>query len=68
MGLLGEMEEAAKGMSEFEGLKMRLSLKHLIEPGVGMGEIFKVLIQHKGVEKPRLDGMRGFRSILAPCC
>jgi SAM-dependent MidA family methyltransferase len=67
IGLLGEMAEAAKGMSEIEGLKMRLSLKHLIEPGVGMGEIFKVLIQHKGVEKPQLDGMREFHSIPAPC-
>ncbi len=67
LGLLGEMEEAAKGMSEIEGLKMRLSLKHLIEPSVGMGEIFKVLIQHKGVEKPQLDGMRDFCSIPAPC-
>jgi SAM-dependent MidA family methyltransferase len=66
LGLLGEMAEAAKGMSEIEGLKMRLSLKHLIEPDVGMGEIFKVLIQHKGVEKPQLDGMREFRSIPAP--
>ena len=67
LGLLGEMEEAAKGMSEIEGLKMRLSLKHLIEPSVGMGEIFKVLIQHKGVEKPQLDGMRDFCSIPGPC-
>lgn len=61
------MAEAAKGISELDALKMRLSLKHLIEPGVGMGEIFKVLIQHKGVEKPQLDGMRDFRSIPAPC-
>ena len=66
LGLLGEMEEAAKGMSEIEGLKMRLSLKHLIEPGVGMGEIFKVLVQHKGVDEPRLDGLRAFSSIPAP--
>jgi SAM-dependent MidA family methyltransferase len=66
LGLLGEMEEAAKGMSELEGLKMRLSLKRLIEPGVGMGEIFKVLIQHKGVDEPRLDGLRTLSSIPAP--
>ncbi len=32
-----------------------------------MEEIFKVLIQHKGVEKPQLDGMRDFHSIPAPC-
>ncbi len=66
LGLFGEMEDAAKGMSELEGLKMRLSLKHLIEPGMGMGESFKVLIQHKGVEKPQLDGMRDLRSIPGP--
>ena len=66
LGLLGAMEEAAKGMSELEGLKMRLSLKHLIEPGVGMGEIFKVLVQHKGVDEPRLDGLRALSSIPAP--
>ncbi len=66
MGLLAKMEEAAGGMSELEGLKMRLSLKHLIEPGAGMGESFKVLIQHKGVEKPLLDGMRDLRSISVP--
>ena len=66
LGLLGEMEEAAKGMSELEGLKMRLSLKHLIEPGMGMGEIFKVLVQHKGVDEPRLDGLRALSSIPAP--
>ncbi len=68
LGLLGELEEAAKGMSETEGLKLRLSLKHLIEPGVGMGEIFKVLVQHKGVDEPRLDGLRAFSSIPPPGC
>ncbi len=26
-------------------------------------EVFKVLIQHKGVEKPQLDGLRDLRSI-----
>ncbi|MHB9098002.1 MAG: class I SAM-dependent methyltransferase [Syntrophales bacterium] len=67
LGLLDEMAEAAKGMSEIDALKMRLSLKHLIEPGVGMGEIFKVLIQHKGVGKAQLDGLRAFHSIPAPC-
>jgi SAM-dependent MidA family methyltransferase len=66
LGLLGEMEEAAKGMSELEALKMRLSLKHLIEPGIGMGEIFKVLVQHKSVDEPRLDGLRAMSSIPAP--
>jgi hypothetical protein len=31
-----------------------------------MGEIFKVLIQHKGVGEPRLDGLRALNSIPAP--
>jgi SAM-dependent MidA family methyltransferase len=63
LGLLGAMEEAANGMSEIEGLKMRLSLKHLIEPGMGMGEMFKVLVQHKGIDAPRLDGLRALKTI-----
>ncbi len=66
LGLLGEMMEAAKGMSDVDALKMRLSLKHLLEPTVGMGEVFKVLIQHKGVGKNQLDGLRAFNSIPAP--
>ena len=28
-----------------------------------MGEVFKVLIQHKGIDKPALDGLRDLRSI-----
>ncbi|MHB8773342.1 MAG: class I SAM-dependent methyltransferase [Syntrophales bacterium] len=66
LGLLGEMEAAGRAMSTAEGLKMRLSLKHLIEPGVGMGEIFKVLVQHKGVDEPRLDGLQALRAVPAP--
>jgi SAM-dependent MidA family methyltransferase len=57
------MESLERGISEIEGLRLRLSLKHLIEPESGMGEIFKVLIQHKGIEKPQLDGLRDLPSI-----
>jgi SAM-dependent MidA family methyltransferase len=42
---------------------MRLSLKHLIEPEAGMGEVFKALIQHKGIDNPQLDGLRNLSSI-----
>jgi len=63
LGLLQEMESAGRKMSHVEGLKMRLSLKHLIEPERGLGEIFKVLIQHRGIEKPQLDGLRSLSSI-----
>jgi SAM-dependent MidA family methyltransferase len=63
LGILQEMESLERGMSEIEGLQLRLSLKHLIEPESGMGEVFKVLVQHKGIEKPQLDGLRDLLSI-----
>jgi SAM-dependent MidA family methyltransferase len=64
LGLLQEMESSGQDLSKIDGLKLRLSLKHLIEPEAGMGEIFKVLIQHKGMEKPQLDGLRELSSIV----
>jgi SAM-dependent MidA family methyltransferase len=64
LGILQEMASLERELSEIDGLRLRLSLKHLIEPEAGMGEVFKVLIQHKGVEKPQLDGLRDLRSIL----
>lgn len=63
LGILAEMESMGREMSEMEGLKLRLSLKHLIEPEMGMGEVFKVLVQHKGIEKPQLDGLRDLGAI-----
>jgi SAM-dependent MidA family methyltransferase len=66
LGFLQEMESLEKGMSEMDGLRLRLSLKHLIEPGMGMGEVFKVLIQHKGMDCPQLDGLRDLGSIPWP--
>jgi SAM-dependent MidA family methyltransferase len=66
MGILQEMESLAGEFSELDGLRLRLSLKHLIEPEAGMGEVFKVLIQHKGIDKPQLDGLRDLRSIPWP--
>jgi len=63
LGLLEEIAAAQQELSEVDGLKLRLSLKHLIEPERGMGEIFKVLIQHKGIEKPELKGLRDLRTI-----
>src|SRR4030066_156523 len=44
LGLLQEMESMEREMSEMDGFQFRLSLKHLIEPEMGMGEVFKVLI------------------------
>jgi len=65
LAMLQEMESLERGMSTMDAFQLRLSLKHLIEPEIGMGEVFKVLIQHKGIEKPNLDGLRDLRSI--PC-
>jgi SAM-dependent MidA family methyltransferase len=66
LGFLEEMESLAGELSEMDGLRLRLSLKHLIEPETGMGEVFKVLIQHKGIDHPLLDGLRDLRSVPWP--
>jgi SAM-dependent MidA family methyltransferase len=47
------------GQTEVEKLRARLSLKNLIHPE-GLGEKFRVLIQHKGIENPRLTGLSGY--------
>jgi SAM-dependent MidA family methyltransferase len=47
------------GQSEVEKLRARLLLKNLIHPE-GLGETFQVLVQHKGIEAPRLTGLSGF--------
>jgi SAM-dependent MidA family methyltransferase len=51
-----------EGQSEAERIQARLNLKRLIFPGelegpAGMGAIFKVLIQHRGVKSPKLTGL-----------
>lgn len=66
MGILQEMDALGQGLSELDRLKLRLSLMHLIEPEAGMGEVFKVLIQHKGIDHPELDGLRNLDSIPWP--
>lgn len=43
------------GLGEVDAFKSNITLKKLLMPG-GMGSIFKVLIQHKGMERPRLRG------------
>ncbi|HEX4643337.1 MAG TPA: SAM-dependent methyltransferase [Candidatus Acidoferrales bacterium] len=47
------------GQSEMEKLRARLLLKNLIHPE-GLGEKFQVLIQHKGIDAPRLTGLSGY--------
>jgi SAM-dependent MidA family methyltransferase len=46
------------GQSEVEKLRARLLLKNLIHPE-GLGETFQVLVQHKGIDAPRLTGLSG---------
>jgi SAM-dependent MidA family methyltransferase len=47
------------GQSEIDKLRARLLLKNLIHPE-GLGEKFQVLIQHKGIEAPKLTGLSGY--------
>jgi SAM-dependent MidA family methyltransferase len=62
---LGESNEFADlydpGETEISRLQARLKLKRLIHPE-GMGNIFKVLIQHRGLGSPQLTGLRFQRS------
>jgi len=67
---LGEANEFADlydpGQTEAEKLQARLKLKRLIFPGEpesarGMGNIFKVLVQHKAVGSPLLTGLGSAR-------
>jgi SAM-dependent MidA family methyltransferase len=46
------------GAGEVEKLRGRLLLKTLIHPE-GMGETFRVFVQHKGMDAPRLTGLAG---------
>lgn len=64
---LGEANEFGDlydpGQTEAERVQARLKLKRLIFPGelegpAGMGSIFKVLIQHRGVGEPHLTGLK----------
>jgi SAM-dependent MidA family methyltransferase len=58
LGILDEVARLGGEEEGWEGMAERLAVKNLILPG-GMGETFKVLIQHKGMESPQLDGLRG---------
>lgn len=66
---LGEPNEFADlydpAEDEVQKLQARLKLKRLVSPA-GMGNIFKVLIQHRGVPHPQLTGLRYARR--GRCC
>ncbi len=51
LGILNKMNDAQGDFSKF------LTMKNLFLPG-GMGDVFKVLIQHKGIDGPGLIGLR----------
>lgn len=51
LGILNRMKEP------HEDIERILTMKNLIMPG-GIGDIFKVLIQHKEINNPRLIGLR----------
>ena len=54
-GIVEEIEAIERSeCSNEEKLRLRLTLKKLILPEGGMGDTFKVLIQSKGVDVPRL--------------
>ncbi|MGH9705082.1 MAG: hypothetical protein ACRD4K_17030, partial [Candidatus Acidiferrales bacterium] len=57
---LGKQNEFADLYDDEEGeperIRARLLLKNLIHPE-GMGETFRVFIQFKGIERPRLTGL-----------
>jgi len=59
---LGFLKEAQRLMGEdgfsLEGIRNWLAMKTLILPDGGMGDVFKVLIQHKGLNNPQLNGLR----------
>jgi SAM-dependent MidA family methyltransferase len=57
LGILERLAQLVEGKEE-ETLNERLTIKNLILPG-GMGETFKVLIQHQGIAMPALEGLRG---------
>ncbi|MBI5588166.1 MAG: SAM-dependent methyltransferase [Deltaproteobacteria bacterium] len=56
LGILEELKEPASfELEEYEKIKFNRELSRLITPG-GMGDTFKVLVQHKSINKPSLRG------------
>lgn len=54
-GIIEELEELERSsISDEEKLRLRLTLKKLIVPQGGMGDTFRILVQSKGIDKPRL--------------
>jgi len=51
---------ASESINYKEYLRKMLPIKNLLMPG--MGDTFKILIQHKGIERPILKGLKRFQS------
>jgi Uncharacterized conserved protein len=51
LGILNKMNDVQDDINKL------LTMKNLFLPG-GMGDVFKVLIQHKGIDNPELIGLR----------
>ncbi len=56
LGILDELiEVSGTGIGEMDDIRHNQGIRELFIPG-GMGDTFKVLVQHKGMEKPVLSG------------
>lgn len=66
LGILDEFQPLEDiNIENLNGIRWNQGLKEIIMPG-GMGDTFKVLIQHKGIERPTLAGFsfRDLRTVL----
>ncbi|MCC6501870.1 MAG: SAM-dependent methyltransferase [Deltaproteobacteria bacterium] len=67
LGVLDELKTPSSlGADGVEEVNFNRALGQLISPG-GMGDIFKVLVGHKGVERPRLRGV-SFKDMARSLC
>ncbi len=62
----GLMELQARESDEKKAQALRMTLKNLILPDGGMGGLFKVLVQGRGVDEPRLLCSRSIAEISLP--
>lgn len=67
LGILEELKEPASfGAGAMEEVNFNRAIGALISPG-GMGDTFKVMVQHKGVAGPRLKGF-SFKDMARSLC
>jgi SAM-dependent MidA family methyltransferase len=56
LGVVEELRQVGeKALNDYEAIKHNQGIKELIIPG-GVGDTFKVLVQHKGLKEPSLSG------------